>query len=599
MQRVKILDFGLARLVGDPSGRPTIADDSKALLPTAVSARDPSAEDGAGASQCAACGADHRAALGPGDSCPACLLRWGLTTGGAPDLDDDPLASDSFDDDLFAGSAPPSRQPCAGTVAYMAPEVLSGQKATRAADIYAFGILIYEGLVGRPPFQGTDAEVVSGNLSQAPLPASTLDADLPRELDDALRAALSKVPAHRPRRASDLVRHIRSALSRARVRTWRQREIPRRMGLAAGAAAVLLLVSAPAWELRALQQLENRSVDARFLARSTRAPDPRLILLSLDESSLAVDPTPLAEKADEFGRRLEAVFDAGARGVAIDFLLPETWSRSQAFSDLILRHADSLTLAAFSSPGGAVIGPECLNPLTAAALGPTRASNLFAFVNLEEDRDGVSRRGRLGYLDATGVHRDAWARRAVRSLQVSSPAGSALDDTFWIDHSVDWRDFTRISWKDLAPALERDPDLVRDRVVLVGGDFVGFGGDYHRVPGRVEFPEGVSGLALQALIANTILSGTPVREVASATLLLGMGAAVIPLMLAFLLTRRWQVPAVLVVLLVPVYAGASFLIFRRTLVLLPLVGPLLTAAGAILLAVLFRTTLPGFPERET
>ena len=600
-QVITILDFGLAQLVGDVTDiRHAASHDETSLPERGGERRDRAGGDGTEGIRCPGCGSDRSVSSTPDDPCPVCLLQWGLSAGPVPVVDDDSLAPDSFvDEHLLAGTDPPGRQRCAGTVAYMAPEMLLGRRATPAADVYSFGVLIYEVLVGRQPFGGSAPEVIRGHFSATPLPPSTLRAGLPRELDEALLPALAKVPAHRPRRAGDLVRHIRSALFRARLRTWREREIPRRIAIAAVGAVVVLLASAPAWQLRVLQQLENRSIDARFLARPPSAPDPRLILVSLDESSLAADPTPLAEKADEFGRQLERVFDAGARGVALDFLLPETWSRSKAFSDLILRHPDALTLAAFSSPGGIVIGPECLNPLTAAALGPTRASNLFAFVNMEEDQDGVNRRGRLGYRDANGAHRDAWARRAVRSLQEPSPSGSTLSERFWIDHSVDWRGFSRISWMDLAPALEREPDLFRDRVVLVGGDFVGFGGDFHRVPGRDDSPAGVSGLALHALIANTILSGAPVRDVAPATLLLGMGGTIIPLMLAILLANRWQVPALLVVLLVPMYVGASFLVFRHTMVLLPLVGPLLTVAGAILLAVLFRATLPRFPERDT
>src|SRR4029453_12313070 len=50
-----------------------------------------------------------------------------------------------------------------GTVAYMAPEVLQGEHATRASDIYSFGILTYEGLAARPPFQGAPPEATAAH----------------------------------------------------------------------------------------------------------------------------------------------------------------------------------------------------------------------------------------------------------------------------------------------------------------------------------------------------------------------------------------------------------------------------------------------------
>jgi serine/threonine protein kinase len=595
-EAVKILDFGLARFVGNSPAN------SAAAVP------DRSVGDAVDAARCPACGSERSIGSAADAPCPVCLLQWGLSAGSSTAGDEDAATEATGDERLFAGLGAPSRRRCAGTVAYMAPEVLSGQQPTSAADIYSLGILIYEVLAGREPFQGSDSDVIRGHCSEAPPPPAKVNPDLPGEIDEALLPALAKLPARRPGHARDLIGRIRSALFRSRARTWRARESPRRIGIAAAVTVVLLLVSAPVSQLDALQQMENLSIDARFLAGPARAPDSRLILVSLDETSLAADPTPLADKADEFGRHLRRVFEAGARGVAIDFLLPEAWSRSKAFSDLILRYADTLTLAAFSSPAGIVIGPECLNALTAAALGPARASNLFAFVNLDEDRDGVSRRARLGYLDDSGTHRDAWASRAVRSLDESSlvPSSSGVRGRrpevparFWIDHSIDWRRFERISWKELVPALERQPDLFRGRLVLVGGDFVGFGGDYHRVPMRAGSAGGISGLVLQALIVNTILSGTPVREIPSATLLLGMGSAVLPLMLAFLLSARWQAPALFVLLLVPLYIAASFLVFLRAHVLLPLLVPLLTVAAAVLLAIVFRIALPGVPEVET
>ena len=114
-----------------------------------------------------------------------------------------------------------------------------------------------------------------------------------------------------------------------------------------------------------------------------------------------------------------------------------------------------------------------------------------------------------------------WARRAVRSLEDSSlPSSSdrARTGALLREHHPEssgstirstGERFKRVSWKDLAATLEREPAVFRDRLVFVGGDFVGFGGDYHRVPARADAPPGVSGLVLQALIANTIALAIP------------------------------------------------------------------------------------------
>jgi CHASE2 domain-containing sensor protein len=204
---------------------------------------------------------------------------------------------------------------------------------------------------------------------------------------------------------------------------------------------------------------------------------------------------------------------------------------------------------------------------------------------------------RLSYLDQNGNNRDAWARRAVRSLDAAPTAGSF--PTVWIDYSVDWRRFPRVSWKDLPATLDRQPNLLRDRLVLVGGEFVGFGGDYHRIPFRDDDAQGVSGLVLQALIANSILSGAPLREVAAGHVLLGTGLAIATIMSTFLLSARWRPPWILGATLVAMYVGFSILLFARSKIVLPIVGPVLAVVGAVVVAWIVRAALPASPEDTT
>ena len=236
------------------------------------------------------CGSEREVSAIPDDPCPVCLLRLGLAATHAPES----MAACArlLRSTTRFDQKPRSVERAAllGTVTYMAPEVLRGQQATRASDIYSFGILVYEVLVGRPPFKGSASEIVAGHCSGVAPRPTTLNASLPSEFDNALLSALERVPVRRPQRAIDVVRQIRSAVFSARVRAWRQKEIPRRIAVAAVAAVFLPFALAPVTRFRLLQQIEHRSVDARFSALPKRAPDPRLILVSLDEASLTPIP---------------------------------------------------------------------------------------------------------------------------------------------------------------------------------------------------------------------------------------------------------------------------------------------------------------------
>lgn len=465
-----------------------------------------------------------------------------------------------------------------GTPLYAAPEMIRDGEASRASDIYSFGVLVYEILGGRPPFQGSVAEVLAGHLDSEPPPLP-----LAPEIWLPLRDALQKDPALRPRTAGELVRRLLQGAAQAEWARWKAREIPRRLKMAAllslALAAVGMILP---WPL--LPPVERRIGDWRVRTSPAKAPDPRILLVTFDEASLDSSPLSLADRADEIGSTLSRIFDAGARSVAIDLLLPEKWSRSRSFSDVVLRHADALTLAAFSAPDGSLVGPECLDRLTVAALGP-RTAQIFGFVNLDEDRDGVVRRGRLWFHDRSGNERLSWAARAARSTPIRRD--------FWIDTRIDWTRYSRISWLQVSAALDRSPEIFRERIVLVGGDFRGSGDDYHRTARAA-----VSGLTLQALMVDTILKGLPVREPGrmSVLLCLILAAALSPTIL--LCSRRTASPVLWLALASGFYLAVSFPVFWWTGLMLPVAAPLLLLLTGALAAVALRRNLPSPPEAQ-
>ncbi|APU44685.1 protein kinase domain-containing protein [Streptomyces sp. TN58] len=90
-----------------------------------------------------------------------------------------------------------------GTARYMAPEQFQGGAVTPAADLYALGCVLYEMLLGVPPFVGTSAyELGEKHVRQAPNPVRLVRHDVPEALARLVDRLLAKDPADRPESAA-------------------------------------------------------------------------------------------------------------------------------------------------------------------------------------------------------------------------------------------------------------------------------------------------------------------------------------------------------------------------------------------------------------
>jgi serine/threonine-protein kinase len=85
-----------------------------------------------------------------------------------------------------------------GTPEYMAPEQVAGKKADERADIYSFGIILYEMFTGKIPFSADSAIAIGfKQLREAPQPPRELKSQLPAALETIILKALKKDPADR------------------------------------------------------------------------------------------------------------------------------------------------------------------------------------------------------------------------------------------------------------------------------------------------------------------------------------------------------------------------------------------------------------------
>jgi serine/threonine-protein kinase len=95
-----------------------------------------------------------------------------------------------------------------GTPAYMAPEQALGDPDTdHRADIYAFGVLAFELIAGRLPFQGTTpTKLLAAHMNEAPPDLLALRPDCPPALAALVASCLAKDAANRPQQASEMSR---------------------------------------------------------------------------------------------------------------------------------------------------------------------------------------------------------------------------------------------------------------------------------------------------------------------------------------------------------------------------------------------------------
>ena len=86
-----------------------------------------------------------------------------------------------------------------GTAAYLAPEQARGEEAGPAADLYSLGVVTYQLLTGRLPYEATSlSELALKQQREAPMPLEALNPDVPPTLARAVFLALSLDPAGRP-----------------------------------------------------------------------------------------------------------------------------------------------------------------------------------------------------------------------------------------------------------------------------------------------------------------------------------------------------------------------------------------------------------------
>jgi beta-lactam-binding protein with PASTA domain/predicted Ser/Thr protein kinase len=99
-----------------------------------------------------------------------------------------------------------------GTAQYLSPEQAQGKPTTPRSDIYSIGVILYEALTGRVPFEGDSAVAVAlKQVSEAPRRPSAINPDIPPALDAVVMRALAKDPEARFKDADAFLRALDAA----------------------------------------------------------------------------------------------------------------------------------------------------------------------------------------------------------------------------------------------------------------------------------------------------------------------------------------------------------------------------------------------------
>jgi Tol biopolymer transport system component/tRNA A-37 threonylcarbamoyl transferase component Bud32 len=134
-----------------------------------------------------------------------------------------------------------------GTPAYMAPEQAAGDAVDHRADLYALGVIAYEMLAGRPPFEGRTAQqLLAAHASTAPEDIARRRVNAPPSLAALVMRLLEKNPADRPQSATEVLHALDDTASASAPAYARQRRTPLVITLA---AALLASLGALGWTI--------------------------------------------------------------------------------------------------------------------------------------------------------------------------------------------------------------------------------------------------------------------------------------------------------------------------------------------------------------
>jgi CHASE2 domain-containing sensor protein len=335
-------------------------------------------------------------------------------------------------------------------------------------------------------------------------------------------------PAIRDWRRRHVEEQTERGLAQARERARRLQVRNRRLSAAVIAlTAVAVALGLYVWDPVPLQRLELRTVDARFAVRGTLADNPRLVLIAVDDKTLArLDPrgTGRIPRAS-YARMLDRLREDGPAVIALDvlFTAPRSLRGDRALQAAIRATHDRLVLP--FEDFTVVLGPDgdqAIRPVLFGRPGALRKTRVqTGYAGLPDDRDGHVRRANYEVDTTANVSTQTFAfaaadvarRGALVADQLPSAPrrawGGQSDRTTWIDFRGPPGTIRRVSALDVLDG--RVPGGAFAGKVVVIGVIARGNTDVHRTP--LDSGHGMPGPEVQANAIDTILRGAPLLDV--------------------------------------------------------------------------------------
>ena len=179
-----------------------------------------------------------------------------------------------------------------GTAAYMSPDQARGKKVDRRADIWAFGVVLWEMLTGRKLFEGDTVSDVLAAVLRSDLDLDELPPGTPPSLRNLVARCLEREPRQRLQCAGDARLALQAGIDVVEPQTSAPSSWINRLGLVVGALGIVAAMAALAWgwlrpEPQSGEALHVNISEAAFkqFTNTAISPDGRWLAYTLDDES--------------------------------------------------------------------------------------------------------------------------------------------------------------------------------------------------------------------------------------------------------------------------------------------------------------------------